>query len=127
MSASNYLVHVTGTTASSLSLENCGLRGFSILVLDQENGKISLGMNRSTLAVLECFLSPRERAFPEITVTGHRNLLQCGVLAWKSDGCDSTLDSLDWQIGENAIGGLRDRFGRNSTLRQKPPASEATR
>ncbi len=127
-SASTYLIHARGGEACELALENCGLRGFSLLVLDQEAGaRCALKMHRSTLAVLGSLLSPRGRAFPETSVTGSRNLLRCGTLAWKSDGSGSTLDAVEWRMGDSVIGGLRAPFGRDSTIRQMAPDRDSAR
>ncbi len=124
-SASTYLIHLTGGRPVELSFEHCGLRGFTLLVLDGGTDQVSLQMQRSTLSALGCFISPRGRPFPDITVAGSRNLLRCGTLVWKSDGRPTVLAKIDWNMNDSVLGEFRSLFGRDETLRQSLPDSDS--
>lgn len=126
-SNSTYLIHNTGDKASRLTFENCGLRGFALLVIDGAPASLTVDLRQSTLSALGCFLSPRRRAFPNIIVTGERNILRCGVLVWKNDKRAIVLDAIDWQMRDSVLGEFRSLFARDESIRQSSPDSETIR
>jgi serine/threonine protein kinase len=126
-SSSSYAIHLTGQHPASFSFDNCGIRGFALLVPEGSNAAITVDIHRSTLSTLGLFLSPRGRSLPKISITGDSNLIRCGVLVWKNDARANSLKSIDWQMKDSVLGEFRFLFGRGESIRQFPAASEAVK